>query len=279
MATGTIEVDGDKYYLESNMVCFIPDGSMMRMTMRIITMSSVSVSRIRQKRSTVWNTSLMKTVSQRIKKRSMRRRKKRNSVVRKNSVPAALPAHLPKEIHLMEMSETASSNAALAQLGVNQDCTMLVTNALAANGIYYHGWPAGYLSLGTVTNNPQPGDLIYYADGGLGHGAHRGLHRKRAGGPRWFLRWTDRRVFRECRFRAGIYPHRISRYTDRMRWALSFGDPGGRFTFSYGNAAGKRIGHFLYFMIEHTHTRIAMRRTDHGNLSGSGTACAAEQKV
>ena len=40
--------------------------------------------------------------------------------------------------------------------------------ALAANGIYYHGWPAGYLSLGTITNNPQPGDLIYYADGGLG---------------------------------------------------------------------------------------------------------------
>ncbi len=45
---------------------------------------------------------------------------------------------------------------------------MLVTNALAANGIYYHGWPAGYLSLGTVTDDPQPGDLIYYADGGMG---------------------------------------------------------------------------------------------------------------
>ena len=58
--------------------------------------------------------------------------------------------------------------AALAQLGVNQDCTMLVTNALAANGIYYHGWPAGYLSLGTITSDPQPGDLIYYADGGMG---------------------------------------------------------------------------------------------------------------
>ncbi len=58
--------------------------------------------------------------------------------------------------------------AALAQVGVNQDCTMLVTNALAANGIYFHGWPAEYLSLGTITNDPQPGDLIYYADGGLG---------------------------------------------------------------------------------------------------------------
>lgn len=58
--------------------------------------------------------------------------------------------------------------AALAQVGNIQDCTMLVTNALAANGIYYHGWPSGYLSLGTVTSNPQPGDLIYYADGGMG---------------------------------------------------------------------------------------------------------------
>ena len=58
--------------------------------------------------------------------------------------------------------------AALAQVGTAQDCTMLVTNALAANGIYYHGWPAGYMSLGTVTDDPQPGDLIYYADGGMG---------------------------------------------------------------------------------------------------------------
>ena len=33
---------------------------------------------------------------------------------------------------------------------------------------YYHGWPSGYLSLGTVTNDPTPGDLIYYADGGMG---------------------------------------------------------------------------------------------------------------
>ena len=60
------------------------------------------------------------------------------------------------------------AEAALAQVGTAQDCTMLVTNALAANGIYYHGWPAGYLSLGTVTDDPQPGDLIYYADGGMG---------------------------------------------------------------------------------------------------------------
>lgn len=61
-------------------------------------------------------------------------------------------------------------SAAYAQLGVSQDCTMLVTNALAAVGINYHGWPAGYLSLGKTVSaaEAQPGDLIYYADGGAG---------------------------------------------------------------------------------------------------------------
>ncbi|WP_255770389.1 C40 family peptidase [Pseudarthrobacter sulfonivorans] len=60
--------------------------------------------------------------------------------------------------------------AAYAQLGVNQDCTMLVTNSLAAVGIHFHDWPAGYLSLGTRVSaaEAQPGDLIYYADGGAG---------------------------------------------------------------------------------------------------------------
>ncbi|MBP3037813.1 C40 family peptidase [Arthrobacter sp. zg-ZUI100] len=60
--------------------------------------------------------------------------------------------------------------AALAQLGVGQDCTMLVTNALAAAGINFHDWPAGYLSLGSTVSASQavPGDLIYYADGGMG---------------------------------------------------------------------------------------------------------------
>ena len=60
--------------------------------------------------------------------------------------------------------------AALAQLGVYQDCTMLVTNALKAVGINFHDWPAGYMSLGTVVpaSQAQPGDLIYYANGGMG---------------------------------------------------------------------------------------------------------------
>ena len=74
-------------------------------------------------------------------------------------------------------TQAASSNkgaaiyqAALAQLGRYQDCTMLVTNALRSVGINFHDWPAGYMSLGTVVpaSQAQPGDLIYYANGGLG---------------------------------------------------------------------------------------------------------------
>jgi hypothetical protein len=47
---------------------------------------------------------------------------------------------------------------------------MLVTNSLKAVGINFHDWPAGYLSLGTVVSaaDAQPGDLIYYVNGGSG---------------------------------------------------------------------------------------------------------------
>jgi cell wall-associated NlpC family hydrolase len=60
--------------------------------------------------------------------------------------------------------------AAYAQIGVGQDCTALATNALAAAGIHYHGWPAGYLSLGRTVSaaEAQPGDLAYYQNGGSG---------------------------------------------------------------------------------------------------------------
>ncbi|AXI26353.1 peptidoglycan-binding protein LysM [Gemella sp. ND 6198] len=65
---------------------------------------------------------------------------------------------------------SAIYQAALAQLGRYQDCTMLVTNALKAVGINFHDWPAGYMKLGTVVpaSQAQPGDLIYYANGGIG---------------------------------------------------------------------------------------------------------------
>lgn len=65
---------------------------------------------------------------------------------------------------------SAVASAALAQVGRYQDCTALVTNALRAVGIYYHSSPAGYFALGTTVpaSQAQPGDLIYYADAGLG---------------------------------------------------------------------------------------------------------------
>ena len=81
-------------------------------------------------------------------------------------------------------TQVASSNkgaaiyqAALAQLGTFQECTMLGTNALKAVGINFHDWPAGYMSLGTVVpaSQAQPGDLVYYANGGMG-AAHIGVY-------------------------------------------------------------------------------------------------------
>lgn len=59
---------------------------------------------------------------------------------------------------------TTIANAALAQLGRYQDCTMLVTNSLRAVGINFHGWPYQYLSLGRVVPYSQamPGDIVVY---------------------------------------------------------------------------------------------------------------------
>ena len=74
------------------------------------------------------------------------------------------------------------ADAALAQIGVNQDCTMLVTNSLRAVGINFHGAPEAYLSLGTLTNDPVPGDIcvyqghvaIYIGNGQAVHGGWNG---------------------------------------------------------------------------------------------------------
>lgn len=61
-------------------------------------------------------------------------------------------------------------SAAQDQIGVNQDCTALVSNSLKAVGINFHGWPAEYKSLGTAVSadQAQAGDIAYYADGGAG---------------------------------------------------------------------------------------------------------------
>jgi cell wall-associated NlpC family hydrolase len=97
-------------------------------------------------------------------------------VVEVQQAPAA-PAAAGLEVSAKIDAPVASSGlgasiaaAAYAQLGVAQDCTMLVTNSLAAVGIHYHGWPAGYLSLGRTVSaaEAQPGDLAYYQNGGMG---------------------------------------------------------------------------------------------------------------
>ncbi|MCC3302038.1 NlpC/P60 family protein [Arthrobacter sp. zg-Y895] len=93
-----------------------------------------------------------------------------------NTVPAAqattLSTPAPAQPAQSAPSGVASTiaAAAYAQLGIGQDCTRLVTNALAAAGINHHGWPASYLTLGRTVSAAEaiPGDLIYYADGGMG---------------------------------------------------------------------------------------------------------------
>lgn len=54
------------------------------------------------------------------------------------------------------------AKAAKNQIGVAQDCTMLVTNAIKAVGIKFHGAPYEYASLGNWTKNPVPGDICIY---------------------------------------------------------------------------------------------------------------------
>jgi cell wall-associated NlpC family hydrolase len=85
------------------------------------------------------------------------------------SVAAAVEAPAPAPAASSGMGASIAA-AAYAQLGVAQDCTMLATNSLAAVGINYHGWPAGYLSLGRTVSaaEAQPGDLAYYQNGGMG---------------------------------------------------------------------------------------------------------------
>lgn len=67
-------------------------------------------------------------------------------------------------------TQQAIIDAALAQIGKTQDCTMLVTNSLKAAGINFHDWPAGYKSLGRIVSKEEAvaGDLVYYDNAGAG---------------------------------------------------------------------------------------------------------------
>lgn len=90
------------------------------------------------------------------------------AVETKTAVAASAPA-APKTTTASGKGASIAA-AAYAQLGVSQDCTALATNSLAAVGVNYHGWPAGYLSLGRTVSaaEAQPGDLAYYENGGMG---------------------------------------------------------------------------------------------------------------
>ncbi|WP_052132687.1 NlpC/P60 family protein [Kocuria rosea] len=92
-----------------------------------------------------------------------------SSVAPAQAAPAAAPQQL---VSIQSQSGKAATIAAAAknQLGVGQDCTALVTKSLRAAGINHHGWPASYLKLGTRVSaaQAQPGDLVYYANGGMG---------------------------------------------------------------------------------------------------------------
>lgn len=75
-----------------------------------------------------------------------------------------------------------SANAAIlasanAQLGAAQDCTVLGEQALRAAGISGVGdeSPASLMTYATPVSTPQPGDFIFYADGGMGF-AHNAVY-------------------------------------------------------------------------------------------------------
>ncbi len=67
--------------------------------------------------------------------------------------------------------------SAKAQLGAVQDCTVLGEQALRAAGISGVGdeSPESLMRFATPVADPQPGDFIYYADGGMGF-AHNAIY-------------------------------------------------------------------------------------------------------
>lgn len=66
-------------------------------------------------------------------------------------------------------SGSVIANAALAQVGVSQDCVQLVRRSIAAAGLPYSGM-GSLFNLGPTIPMSQasPGDVIYYANGGQG---------------------------------------------------------------------------------------------------------------
>lgn len=81
--------------------------------------------------------------------------------------PAAAPT-LSTATNQAKRDAVVAAALGAAAVNAQTDCTMLATNSLRAAGINFHGWPMEYMALGTVTSNPQPGDLVLYQSNGFG---------------------------------------------------------------------------------------------------------------
>ncbi|MCQ1986961.1 LysM peptidoglycan-binding domain-containing protein [Arthrobacter sp. zg-Y844] len=104
------------------------------------------------------------------------------------AAPAAAPVAAPVEPANTGVVTTQSTNitpaaatpaasgtnaimlaSAQSQLGAAQDCTVLVEVALRAAGHSVGDLaPAQLAAYGTQVSTPEPGDMVYYADGGMG---------------------------------------------------------------------------------------------------------------
>lgn len=100
------------------------------------------------------------------------------------SVPAASVTTLASAVTPVAADTSALSPAnqailasAYAQLGAVQDCTVLGEVALRAAGVQGVGdeSPASLMAFATPVSTPQPGDFVYYADGGMGF-AHNAVY-------------------------------------------------------------------------------------------------------
>ncbi len=75
-----------------------------------------------------------------------------------------------------DASGSVIAEAAIAQVGVLQDCVAMVRRAIAAAGLPYSGMNSLFNLGPTIPMSAaSPGDVIYYADGGVRR-AHIGIY-------------------------------------------------------------------------------------------------------
>lgn len=78
--------------------------------------------------------------------------------------PAPAPEPVPAPVPAPIVGHGDLASAALAQLGIQQDCTRMVENALASIGRPVGDLaPSGFLGVGTIVGGPpQSGDILVY---------------------------------------------------------------------------------------------------------------------